>query len=74
MKIVSFTGVVFFLLYVTLVDQVFDYISLPYKSPISYIPASVTGSQYAEPAIQIFGGIAVLLLAAVLTRVTPNLF
>ena len=74
MKILSLSGILFFILYITVIDQAFDQISVPYQSPLSKIPDKYKSAQYTGTAIQIGGGIAVLMLAAVFTRLTPRVF
>ena len=71
MRIFSLTGILFYILYITVIDQAFDSISVPYQSPLkTYVPQQYkTGT-----VVQIGGGIAVLMLAAVFTRLTPSVF
>jgi hypothetical protein len=74
MQIFSFAGILFYILYLTVIDQAFEALNVPYSSPLKMIPKEYKDEKYTGPAIKIAGSIAVLALAAVLTRVTPKIF
>ena len=74
MRIFTVSGILFYLLYLTVIDQAFDQISVPYQSPFSMLPTKYKDAQYTGMAIRVGGGVAVLMLAAVLTRLTPTVF